>query len=110
MGFKRSTGTKEEAIELKLKGLSYAEIARRFGVSRQRVQQMIRPPKEVYNAVKERAKGRCQFCGVELDSGHVHHLNNVEDYNDWMNLRYLCTACHTNVHMNPSFAQKLRFT
>jgi hypothetical protein len=108
MGFKKSTGSREEAIELKMKGLSYAEIAKRFGVSRQRVQQMIRPPREVYNEVRNRAKGMCQLCFVELKSGHVHHMG-TEDWDDWRNLRYLCATCHTALHKNPANGERLRF-
>ena len=86
------------AIDLKLKGLSYNEIGLQMGISRQRAQQLIRPPRIIYNLVRARANSKCQNCHVELTAGHVHHKENKEDYNDVENLEYLCISCHKLVH------------
>ena len=96
---------KQVALKLRLKGLTYQEVGRRLGISRQRVQQLIRPPREIYNLVHDRAKGRCEDCGIALPhmhNGHVHHENSVdiheEDFNDVKNLVYLCWSCHRKRH------------
>jgi 5-methylcytosine-specific restriction endonuclease McrA len=90
------------AIELRLNGLSYAEIGKEMGCSRQYAQQLTRPPKEVYDFVKNRAKGKCENCREKIASGHVHHRSNrtgtVENYNDIENLEYLCRSCHRTKH------------
>lgn len=80
-------------------GLSYAAIAKKVGLSRQRVQQIIRPPKPIYDLVKARAKGKCENCGIVVASGHVHHAHNGDkNFNDIANLQYLCPSCHRVQH------------
>lgn len=93
----------DEIIELRLSGLSFAEIARRVGVSRQRVQQILAPPKHVRALVVERAQGKCQSCGVEVGkSGQVHHGAPEHRDGDWYNqperLQLLCQPCHRSIH------------
>jgi hypothetical protein len=95
-------GVENKAVEMKLKGMTYAEIGKALGVSRQRAQQMVRPPKAIYDAVQDRAKGRCEHCGIELQRGHVHHKEGDDvGYNDLRNLEYLCISCHRAVHSGP---------
>ncbi len=101
MGRHKATQPSEamnQALRLRLKGLSYAEIGKAMGISRQRAQQLIRPSADIYNFVRRRAESRCQDCGIELVSGHVHHLNQVDNYNDPDNLMYLCVSCHAIAH------------
>jgi len=87
----------KEAIELKKKGLSYVQIGKIMGVSRQRAQQMVLPPPEVYQRVI--AGGVCQQCKAVVSSGHVHHKELPElPYNDFDNLEYLCPPCHRFRH------------
>ena len=103
----------DEILELRLAGLSFAEIARKVGVSRQRVQQILAPPKPVRDEVIARAEGRCESCGVEVGkSGHVHHGAAEHRDGDWYNqierLQLLCVGCHRNAHSlfkteNPAF-------
>jgi len=88
-----------KAIELKLRGMTYAEIGQQLGVTRQRAQQLTKPPKRVYEMVRQRAGGACELCGFELQSGHVHHKGgSFENYNDPDNLQYLCLSCHVKQH------------
>src|SRR5580692_8677062 len=91
---------KREAVKMKLQGLSYREIGAKLGVTRQRAQQLVRPPALIYKAVRDRAKSRCEKCRTELKSGHVHHKDTkkFDDYNDIGNLQYLCTSCHVSAH------------
>lgn len=85
-----------------LDGLTYAAIAKKVGLSRQRVQQIVRPPKPIYDAVKARAHGKCESCEIHIQDGHVHHIEadgrTVETFNDLHNLLYLCPACHRRMH------------
>jgi hypothetical protein len=83
-----------------IQGKTYRDIGKEFGISGQRVQQIVRPPLAVYNAVKENAKDRCQDCGAFVRRGHVHHLGKREDFNDLKNLVYLCPSCHSHAHNN----------
>lgn len=87
----------------RLDGLSYREIAEEAGVSRQRVQQMLSPPKEVSLYVHAKFSGRCADCGVQAKgaNGHVHHRSTeteVDEYNDLDNLELLCPGCHRTKH------------
>ena len=91
-----------EAIGMYLAGCTYAEMGEKLGVSRQRAQQLVRPPKAVYELVRDRAKGKCQKCHVKLANGHVHHKERVgmtaDNFNEIDNLMYLCVACHQIEH------------
>lgn len=94
----------QRAVELRLKGLTYAEIGRELGISRQRVQQITRPPAQVYDFVKRRAESKCEDCKVPLGSGHIHHkhVTPLFNYNDIENLEYLCISCHRERHRKVS--------
>lgn len=96
---KISASRRKLAMELRLKGLSYAEIAKALGVTRQRAQQYVRPPKALYDAIRHRAKRRCERCEVTLDAGHIHHKKAMENYNSLDNLEYLCVSCHQKEHL-----------
>lgn len=88
------------AMELRLAGLTYAQIGLKIGLSRQRVQQIISPPPYIRRIVVNRAEGRCETCGIKVNgSGHVHHKSCAgEDYNDVDNLQLLCVSCHMKAH------------
>ena len=97
-------------LRLRLEGRTYEYIANKAGVSRQRVQQIISPPKEVRKYVVDKYNGRCTECGLYVGySGHVHHegANGEEDYNDIENLQLLCISCHGHKH-NPSSLPKAK--
>lgn len=91
-----------KVIELYLAGMTYRSIAENVGLSRARISQIIRPPKPIYKLVRNRAEGKCEQCGTELEKGHVHHVNSkersIEDFNDIGNLQYLCQPCHREAH------------
>ena len=93
----------EEVRDMVLDGNTYAEIARRCGVSRQRVQQIISPPRHIMAKVKERAQGRCEDCGILIHKGaHLHHVNGDKidpvKFNGIENIKYLCLGCHRKEH------------
>lgn len=81
---------------MKVSGMTYRAIGQALGVSRQRVQQMLRPPIRVYDQLRRRAANKCEKCGLVFKArghGHAHHLR----YGDFWNvndLLYICPACH----------------
>lgn len=96
---------KEEALRLRLSGLTYQQIAEQLHVSRQRIQQLVRPPAAIYHLIRNQAKDVCQKCGINVQNGHVHHIKSQEldcsIYNDLINLQYLCISCHRISHSVP---------
>ena len=88
-------------MDLKLQGWSYGRIAKDAGVSRQRVQQILSPPKAIRGLVAKRADYRCETCAAPLGhSGHVHHAagDNPQHYEEIDQLQYLCQTCHWHAH------------
>jgi DNA-directed RNA polymerase subunit RPC12/RpoP len=97
-GFPADETRKAQAIQYKLQGLTYQEIGDLLSISRQRAQQLVRPPRAIYDLVRKKANYKCQECQVEIKAGHVHHEDR-DDYNDIANLVYLCVSCHKNRHV-----------
>ncbi len=89
-----------EILNMKLEGRSYADISKIMGISRQRVQQILSPPHDIYEIVAINAKGKCQTCGLWLGkSGHIHHTEGADnDYSNPQHLQYLCVSCHRKTH------------
>jgi hypothetical protein len=87
---------RKRAIDLKRQDMSYQAVALEMGISRQRVQQLTRPPKPIKEAILLRAKGKCEECGAEIGRrGEFHHKNEHDyDWNDISNIDYLCKTCH----------------
>jgi hypothetical protein len=79
-------------------GRTYAEIGRAFGISRQRVQQIVRPPIQVLDALKRRSGNKCERCRICLRVGdaHVHHIDRevTGGFKDLKRVRLLCRSCH----------------
>ena len=100
----KAKSRQEIIIQGRLEGLSYTELGKQMGCSRQRIHQIIAPPKETRNAVVLRYQGKCCQCGQVVNgSGHVHHVScEGEDYNDLANLQLLCRACHRKAHKLPA--------
>jgi transcriptional regulator with XRE-family HTH domain len=88
-------------LKLRLDGMTYDEIARKAGVSRQRIQQLLSPPPDIRDFVVKKFNGLCNHCGIKVGtSGQVHHhgTDEEETYNDIPNLELLCLACHRAEH------------
>jgi len=96
----RNVEIRHTALMMKLEGKSYAQVGKELGISRQRVQQLLRPPTNVWKLVYNRANGKCESCGIIVGySGHVHHkANNGENYQDTDQLELLCVSCHRKAH------------
>jgi len=109
---------KQRMIELREKGLSYGNIAKMFGISRQRVHQITtgyqfilkctqskgsgckRPNNyitEVRSLVFKRDNNKCQMC-ANKDKLVIHHLDDNDLNNELNNLIVLCTNCHLDLH------------
>lgn len=86
-------------LRLYASGLTYQKIADQMGLTRQRIQQIVRPPIQVIVLLRKRANDCCERCGVQLTkySGHVHHVRKdvTGTITDLNLLRYLCRGCHT---------------
>jgi len=97
---KKDAEKRKLALDKRLIGMTYAEIAHDLGISRQRVQQLICPSPPVRQYVFNKAGGHCEECGTKLGTnGHIHHKEGgAEDYNDVLNLELLCLACHRRKH------------
>lgn len=84
---KDSLSQEEFARQLKISGHTYKEIGQMIGVSRQRIQDILK----IKDGVSLSAN--CQFCGKNSDVLHKHHLN--YETNEF---QILCPSCHTKVH------------
>jgi len=92
---------KLEMVKLRLDGYTYAQIAKKAGVSRQRIHQIIAPPKAIREYVVNKYHGYCKDCGLYVGkSGHVHHEYSTtgDDYSDVEHLILLCISCHRKRH------------
>jgi hypothetical protein len=93
----------EIILNLRFAGLTYQQIGANLHISRQRVHQLIAPPKRVRDKIVRLAGGQCHNCGIQVNgSGHVHHIScQGENYNDIGNLQLLCLSCHRKAHSRP---------
>ena len=91
---------KKALLSMRLEGMTYREIADHAGVSRQRIQQLLCPPREIRDRVVAIANGKCRRCGLRVGkAGHVHHNGDEFDtYNDIDSLVLLCISCHRKAH------------
>lgn len=93
---------KEQVLKLRLKGLTHAAIAAKYNVSRQYIQQLLRPALAVRALLKERARGHCERCKRPAPFGHVHHRKTkglkLVEHNGAVNLEWLCASCHMSEH------------
>jgi len=104
----------ENMMRLRQQGFSYGRIASLYGISRQRVHQIISGYSKnnhrlqrkngtywrLYNAVLDRDEHKCQKCG---DDGKliVHHIDGNDNNNVLNNLITLCNKCHLSLHRPP---------
>jgi len=86
--------------ELYKKHHSYAEIARIFQVSRQRIHQILRNYKSVYinKKTKKILSKICQICYERAKL--IHHIDRNRQNNKPQNLLPLCLKCHYELHKN----------
>jgi len=107
---------KEQMEGMRSKGFSYGQIDKVFGISRQRVQQIIGgydklninlsySPNGYYATIKqlvlERDKYECQKCSA-MDKLIAHHIDGDNHNNKLSNLITLCNRCHLALHRPPT--------
>ena len=88
-------------LRLRLEGHTYQYIANNTGLTRQRIQQILSPPRAIRDYMIKKYSGLCVDCGILVGkSGHVHHENmdSEEKYDDIDNLVLLCCSCHRTRH------------
>jgi hypothetical protein len=97
---KRSKRDTLPLILFLMEGKTYKEIGKMYGISRQRVQQIVHPDVFTTDIVKCRAGGKCEICKRDVLKGHIHHSGSEtpEEYNNVNNLMYLCGSCHKILH------------
>ena len=111
----------QRMIALREKGITYHSIGELFGLSRQRIFQLLQPftahPNDLTNAkehgiyarwykrltqaIIERDNNRCGKCGDE-EGLAVHHIDRNHLNNNPTNLITLCRVCHGQSHTNNS--------
>lgn len=102
---------KANMLRLKELGYSYGAISQLYGISRQRVHQIISGYSKnlkrvsrhngcywkIYNMVLNRDSHICQKCGSD-EKVIVHHIDSNDDNNEIANLITLCNKCHLDLH------------
>jgi len=95
----QSIETRKRALSMRLKGMTFAAIAKEMGVSKQWVQEMLVPPAALRKATYDNARGRCQECGIHLGrNGHYHSepTGPIDDFTKPLVL--LCLYHHRLAH------------
>lgn len=101
---KTKSADRLDAMALRLQGDSYARISAVVGVSRQRVQQITGPSREVRSRLMDRVGRTCHRCGTDVrapGAAQVHHREwdcTPDEYNGFANLEVLCARCHGIEH------------
>jgi len=108
----------KKMIELKDRGLSYRAIGVLFGVSAQRVNQLVkglnhRGKTKWFNLtkiIKMRDNYICQICGTEKKKDLiVHHIDEVPTNDEKINLITLCRGCHCHLHLQKGPVDKTKY-
>lgn len=90
------TGEKSERRKIarayKERGLSYLQIGKIMGITRQRAQQLVAPTLLQAQRIREGLGNECSICG-STDNLNLHH----QDYSEQPDT-LLCTACHMIEH------------
>lgn len=87
-------------------GATYREVGSAFGISHQRVQQIVAPPREVRELLAARAAGRCERCDQEkrLEAHHIRRGATVEGWDTKERFLSLCRSCHSKEHRETATA------
>lgn len=110
------------AIELKLRGATYKQIAALLKITPSYAVRLCAPSKQTKREIYIRAtwredprgKLKCELCGRQVGRGQIHHLltkgntkrvysrdvtkESVANFNRRENLIHLCIACHRTFH------------
>ena len=96
---------KSDIIKLKIQGLTYQKIGDIFGVSRQRIEQIVSGRKSIYHKyikILKRDNYTCQWKNIcddkLLKNLNIHHIDLDPGNNDENNLITICKYCHIAYH------------
>jgi len=101
----RDTEEVNQMLRARQEGLSYAAIGCTYGISRQRIHQILSSPRDDYKEIVwKRAGGCCEVCGLSAGEQKrrltYHHKELiVEGYNDPDNVLLVCDPCHRHLHI-----------
>lgn len=84
------------AREYKNQGLSYSEIGKLMGISRQRAQQLVAPTDLAVRQLRRKLGDRCSVCGMRKKKLDLHHA----DYSKPPEV-LLCVRCHMRKDITP---------
>jgi 5-methylcytosine-specific restriction endonuclease McrA len=97
----------ERMSELRSKGYGYGKIGKLFGISRQRVHQILsgyKDPEAIRSGIYDnrdillsRDNNQCQICHGS-ENLIIHHIDKDDHNNNWDNLIVLCNRCHLELH------------
>lgn len=97
----RKTDRKNAIILMRQSGKTYQEIADYFGITRQRIHQIIKDYSHVYNLKSIKTfndkHNVCEICGSE-EKLHTHHIDRNRRNNGHENLMRICQSCHYKIH------------
>lgn len=81
--------------------MSYEDVGRKFGVSRQRIHQILKGYTTKRNKKMKKELGResCDNCQADNEDIFLHHIDRNSKNNDHDNLSILCRKCHIKEHM-----------
>ena len=95
---------KQKIIFLRKVGKTYQQIAKEFGVSRQRIYQICN--NNIYYTPSYKRNAKCLFCS---SNKHIewHHTDSDRNNNRRQNLIPLCKSCHKELHIRLKAYKKL---
>lgn len=95
----------ERELDIKIMrngGYSYSAIARKWGLSKQRVYQIFAGYRTMKPELSRKIKcesGACELCGdTDIDKLDIHHNDLNPLNNDITNLSVVCVSCHKELH------------
>lgn len=98
---KRDNERKNQARSMKQDGMSYADIGRALGISRQRAQQLLSLPHTSRKEFALQKGNRCELCGHPAKKLDAHHNTYAGDPD-----QLLCTSCHKKLDAQLGFSGK----
>lgn len=93
---------------------SYAQTALYFGISRQRIHQLITGYKTIYNSMNKSLQRELMLRGTTCEKckeskfKHIHHIDGNSRNNATQNLIKVCKPCHNALHTGIEHKSKYR--